>query len=150
MTRKNFCGALTAERLRELLSYDPATGDWTRLTRPPRSKFLIGSKAGGRMIDGYWRVKVDGKAYKGHRLAVFYMTGEWPAEEVDHRNLHKSENEWGNLRPSSRRLNEGNKPRAKLNTSGFKGVINLGSRYPNRPWAAKIRMREGEAPWPTR
>ena len=95
---------VTQERLKELLDYDPDTGLFTWKVRRSRSA-LVGSIAGRVDKEGYICIKVDQKNYYGHRLAMLWMTGEWPSDEVDHINRIRSDNRYGNLRNADRRLN---------------------------------------------
>lgn len=60
---------------------------------------------------------------KAHRLAWFFMTGEWPILDIDHINGDRSDNRWSNLRLANDSQNGANKRRYKNNKSGFKGVI---------------------------
>jgi hypothetical protein len=64
-------------------------------------------------------VYVDGVRYYAHRLAVFYMTGEWP-DQVDHKN--GGDNSASNLRACTQSQNLANRGMNKNNTSGYKGV----------------------------
>lgn len=97
---------LTQARLKELLHYDPETGVWTRLVATSNS-IRIGDVAGG-VNHGYVRISVDGRKYSAHRLAFLYQTGAWPSAEVDHWNLDKADNSWGNLRGATRSQNIAN------------------------------------------
>jgi hypothetical protein len=115
--------SLTAERLREALHYDPATGlfVWTQPRRHSRRK--PGDPAGTpRNTDGYLVIRIDGILYRAHRLAVLYMTGEWPPEHVDHRNGEPADNRWENLRVATTMQNLGNSRLSRVNRSGLKGV----------------------------
>ena len=60
--------------------------------------------------------------YYEQRLALLYMTGEWPSEEMDHRSLDKADNRWRNIRRASHSQNKFNRPKLSTNTSGYKGV----------------------------
>jgi HNH endonuclease len=108
------------ERLQELLHYDPENGLFT--WRVTRKKCPIGKRAGTQRKDGYRLICIDGVSYLEGRLAWLYMTGEWPAHEVDHRNLDPSDTAWDNLRAATRGQNECNKPLRSSNCSGCKGV----------------------------
>jgi hypothetical protein len=93
-------GPLTVERLRELLHYDPETGDFTwRQDRVAGAK--AGDRAGWLANSGYITLRVERKQYLAHRLAWLYVTGEWPPQQVDHVNQNKVDNRWANLRAAS-------------------------------------------------
>ena len=109
--------------LRRLLSYDPATGIFKWVSHPSeRSRAKIGSEAGWLENSGYRRICLHGKAYQAHRLAWLYMTGEWPIDQIDHRNMNKADNRWSNLRIASNSQNQANRPATRRSSSGFKGV----------------------------
>lgn len=112
---------LTAERLRELLNYDPETGVFTfRVHRSQNA--TAGQVAGWRRPNGYVQVTVDGVHYKAHRLAWLYMTGAWPELDIDHINRTRDDNRWSNLRQLSRGENLQNASLSHRNVSGCKGV----------------------------
>lgn len=94
---------LAAERVRELLSYDPDTGVFTWLVSLAGrgGGVQIGKVAGSIDTKGRRQIKIDGHAYFAHRLAFLWMTGEWPADQVDHRDRDHSNNRWLNLREAS-------------------------------------------------
>lgn len=105
-------------RLKELLSYDKATGLFT--WRVDRIKVKAGDIA-GCLDHGYVRIRIDGVCYKAHRLAWYYQTSEWP-EDVDHRNWIRNDNRFENLRSATASKNLANTRRKSNNTSGYKGV----------------------------
>lgn len=70
----------------------------------------------------YRIIKIYGKAYPAHRLAFLYMTGKFPSEQVDHKDLNGLNNRWDNLRPATRTQNSWNCKAQINNTSGFKGA----------------------------
>lgn len=129
---------LTAERLRDLLHYDPETGVFTRLTRSAH-RVQIGDVAGS--IDhrtGYVEMSVEGRRQYAHRLAVLYVTGEWPEANVDHLDGDGSNNRWRNLRVVVQRVNCENRRKAsRRNSSGFLGVAYDGHRH---KWQASISV----------
>jgi hypothetical protein len=115
---------LTAERLRELLHYDPETGVFTwRARRSNFSRYGIGDVAGCVNPVGYRRIGWGKTYYPAHRLAWLYMTGEWPSGAIDHINCVKDDNRLANLRVATTAQNRANARKSSNNTSGFKGVV---------------------------
>lgn len=129
---------LTAERLRELLEYDPQTGAFRR--KKTRGGYLAGTAAGHTRADGYVNIGIDGTYHHGHRLAWLYMTGGHPPEEIDHINGTNSDNRFCNLRLATSQQNKAN-TKAR-NAYGLKGVDTT----PSGKWRARIkcngRMRD--------
>jgi HNH endonuclease/AP2 domain len=111
---------LTLEKLRRLVSYDPDTGMFRR--NIDGNTYRIGDVAGYINKFGYRCMDVDGRPYRAHRLAWFYMTGVMPSEYVDHINGQKADNRFCNLRLATNSQNQANRPAPKNNTSGIKGV----------------------------
>jgi len=70
----------------------------------------------------YRQIKIDGANYQASRLAVLWMTGQWPKRkyDVDHRNLNKGDDRWSNLREATRSQNKANIP--GRSRAGLKGV----------------------------
>lgn len=116
---------ITAERLRIVLDYDPITGLFRRrydsYENGPHG-YASGDIAGIKDDRGYIHVSIDGTRYLAHRLAWLYMTGEWPADQVDHINLDPGDNRWSELRGANNGQNKANGRLRKDNASGFKGV----------------------------
>jgi len=119
---------LTQARLKELLSYDPKTGIFTRLVRTSnycRDDGVFGSPA----KNGYLYGSLDGRKYLCHRLAWFYMTGWWPAK-VDHRDTIRAHNWFENLRDTTTAINSQNRRNpSKCTRTGFLGVFEVGGRF---------------------
>lgn len=113
---------LSHARLREILHYDQGTGKFTWLVHKG-ARATKGSEAGSKMANGYIAIRVDRHNVLAHRLAVFWMTGHWPAHQVDHRDLKRDNNAWENLRIATNLQNKKNTGLRKNNTSGFKGVM---------------------------
>lgn len=112
---------VTQGRLKELFLYDHDTGFFTRRIHAAANA-RAGDIAGSINPKGYLQIDIDGTTYLAHRLAWLYMTGEWPAKQIDHRNGVRSENWWDNLRPASNQQNQANRKIGADNSSGFKGV----------------------------
>lgn len=110
---------ITAERLREILEYDPDTGHFiNRCVRGNQAKGIV---AGTKGVTGYIQIRIENVFYTGHRLAFLYMEGEWPSE-VDHINHIRHDNRWENLRIVTRQGNTRNRSKPSNNTSGMVGV----------------------------
>lgn len=120
---------ITHDRLKELLRYNPATGEFVRLVS--LINFVkVGSVAGHiQKRHGYVRISVDGHSYFAHRLAWLYMTGRFPALEIDHKDRNPSNNCWSNLREATHSQNQANTKVYKTNKIGLKGVHLYKGRY---------------------
>lgn len=130
---------LTAERLREVLTYNPETGLWEWLPRIGNVWFA-GRPAGSLSPDGYVYLTIDGTQYSSHRLAWLYMTGSWPVRRLDHEDTVRSNNRWGNLRLATHRQNLANAKVSKANRLGVKGVTRCNSKA--RPFRARIYVNK--------
>jgi hypothetical protein len=122
------------EDLRKFLTYDEETGvlrwgDFLPSNRRP------GTIAGGLNTEGYLRLQVQGKTYGAHRIAWYYVHGEWPAE-IDHINGVKTDNRLSNLRAADRFLNTQNAVRRHKTT-------HPGARFNKKTgkWKAELKVR---------
>lgn len=109
-----------------LLTYEPETGmlRWA-ITR---WKKAAGSVAFSRSPypKGYQKVRWRGKDYRAHRVIWVMMTGEEPAELIDHIDGDKANNKWANLRAATHSQNCANRkaPKRRRNDAGLpKGVL---------------------------
>lgn len=96
MERRN---DLTAEYVRAILAYDPATGEFRWKVYRANRRMKPGDLAGSQGHKGYWTIYIDGKPY-----------------------LDKGNNRWTNLRPATVQQNSHNKALRKDSTSGTRGV----------------------------
>lgn len=121
---------LTHDRLRELLDYNPETGIFTwKEPNKHCSKNIKGTKAGSLNSKGYRRIRVEGKDYKAHRLAWFYVYGSLPSGMLDHKNRVRDDNRIDNLRLATPTLNAFNKEQVRVSRTGVRGVFKHGKRY---------------------
>lgn len=126
------------EFLKQLLSYDPETGefmwqvralDWFPDEREWKrwNKRYAGKRAGCEHTnkDGYkYRaIRMPGNVLrKEHQLAIVYMTGHHSEGDVDHVNRDGRDNRWRNLRTTDRSNNCRNRSKRTDNASGVTGV----------------------------
>lgn len=123
-------------RLHEILSYDPTTGDFRwRVDRGGKAR--AGSIAGSVHPDGYRFIKINRVSHAAHRLAFMYMTGSEPPNQIDHINQDGTDNRWINLRPATQSQNCVNRHRTNVVGEGLRGVCRCGNRF-----QAAISIRE--------
>ena len=104
MTDEHPGETLDRDTLRQALDYDPVTGDFHWHARADRSRGwntrYAGTLAGclAAFPGGVYRqINLSGHKYSAHRIAVAWMTGDWPPEEVGHLNGDAKDNRWINL-----------------------------------------------------
>ena len=121
--------ALTADCLREMLSYDPETGDFVwLLDRGP--KISAGELAGNTShAAGYRTIRVNYHKYLAHRLAWLYVYGEWPKDEVDHINGETDDNRLCNLRLATRQQQLWNSAPRSNNKFGMRNIRPKGKKF---------------------
>ncbi len=91
---------LTQERMRQLLDYNPETGDFTWLKCTGR-RVVHGERAGWPDDRGYIKIGIDGRKYFAHRLVWLHVFGRWPTAVIDHINHVRHDNRIANLRDVS-------------------------------------------------
>ena len=117
-------------RLREVLDYDPDTGIFTWKVRVS-THCRPGDEAGSPHARGYVVIGLDRCVYLAHRLAWFYVHGEWPEAEIDHRNGVRTDNRLSNLRLATSTQNKQNRRNARGTTpfrGRWKAQIGLGNK----------------------
>lgn len=131
---------LTFDRLIETLVYTPSDGIFTcrcdRVSAHGRVMCAAGDVVGTTTSQGRLVIRIDGKDYVASRLAWFYMTGKWPEDQIDHKNLVRTDNRWENLRDVTDSINKQNKRKASTRSkTGFLGVL-----VDRRRFSARIRV----------
>lgn len=123
---------ITAERLRELLDYDPETGlfRW-KMDRPKAIKGdvagCVATRDGGKQYR-IIRISTKGsKNYYAHRLVFLWMNGVYPTKQIDHIDGDGLNNRWSNLRECTPKENALNKRAGTLNKTGYLGVHQVSS-----------------------
>lgn len=114
---------LAVDRLKQVLSYDEATGIF-RWKASPSSRVRAGDVAGGRKGRGYIVIRIDGIKHYAHRLAWMYAHGSLPIAEIDHINGDHGDNRLCNLRDVSSQVNKQNIRVSRQNSkTGVLGVF---------------------------
>lgn len=113
--------AVTAPYIRNLLSYNRATGI-LRWKKNQSKKIKKGTRAGYQSKAGYIYIRVDYTLYLAHRLAWIIATGHFPKHRLDHKNGNKSDNRKRNLREATSAQDVHNRGHNKNSRSRVKGV----------------------------
>ncbi len=132
---------LDCDHLRYVLEYEPLTGDFTWRQRADstarRNSQYAGKRAGRVNSNGYVQIKIDGVSYYAHRLAWLWLTGEFPASQIDHVNGDKADNSATNLREATPQQNAANRGSPITSISPFKGACFVPRM---RAWQASIKV----------
>lgn len=128
---------LTAQRLREVLHYDPNSGVFARLVAY-RNRYSGRSGVGGRQRSGHIRICVDGKKHFAHRLAWLFVNGDWPSGDLDHIDGDPANNRIANLRLVTHEANMQNfrRPTARSTTR----LLGVSWCKINKKWKACISI----------
>lgn len=107
----------------KLLLYHPETGSF--IWKVDRGRLAKAYEEAGTLVNGYRKIKIQGKLYSAHRLAHLKMNGVMPPDdrEVDHIDGNRDNNSWVNLRLVTRSQNQKNTPTSKNSKTGFKNVF---------------------------
>jgi hypothetical protein len=117
------------EKLKSLVFYDPLTGAFRWRKAMANNRIKPWSVAGSTRFEKehgleYTKIRISGKTYLAHRLAIVYMLGDEVITGliVDHKDGVGTNNAWANLRISTTKLNAENRRKSRTNSSGFTGV----------------------------
>lgn len=125
------------DELKSMFHYEPSTGVFTNISRRANCVYSD-TRAGHVNAQGYRIIKIKQKAYKAHRLAFFYVTGQWPSGQIDHINGQKDDNIFSNLRDVDCFTNAQNWVRGAQNShSGLIGAHRGG--WKKRRWVSDIQ-----------
>lgn len=108
---------MTAERLREILLYDPGSGifTWKKSYRANTAGRVAGTPSSGYVV-----ISILKKRFHAHRLAWLYVYGSWPDGEIDHINGIRDDNRIANLRDVPGYINNQNQRKAPSHNKSTK------------------------------
>lgn len=145
---------LTHSLLQELIYYDAETGVFTWKHRDESlfaSRRSYASFCGkyANKVAGYNKTAVNGKDYRNimilnvnylsHRVAWFYIYGNWPVNDIDHIDGNGMNNKIINLRDVTAIDNGRNKRLPENNNSG---VVGVSWHKRDKVWEAKIKVNQ--------
>lgn len=110
--------------LKSLFHYCPDSGKFTRLSGR--------KKVGNVNTSGHLQIQIGDSTFLASRLAYLYMVGEWPANQMDHIDLNRTNDRWENLRPATPSENARNRSVRSDSLTGIKGVTAMGDRFQAR------------------
>jgi hypothetical protein len=119
----------TADRLRDLLDYNPETGEfrWRK----------DGRRAGAKSAGGYLQINIDQRKYTTNKLAWLYVHGQWPTVPVQYVNGIVGDDRIANLQGKVADPEYGNltadRLRAILDYNADAGVLT----YKRHPWKGR-------------
>jgi len=117
---------LTHKQFKETVFYNKKTGvfKWKKSVSKNTKKFQIC----GSMRNGYRAISINNVQYLAHRLAWFYVYGEFPSFILDHKDGNRDNNSISNLREASCKMNNHNRKNPKgfyKRPSGYVSTIRL-------------------------
>lgn len=123
----------------ELLEYAPELGGSCLKWKVDRVYNKVKGKMAGTLNDqGYYQVRVNCRLHLAHRLVWLLNNGVWPANQIDHMDRNRVNNQIGNLREATNAENGQNQKMRVDNTSGCTGVSWITQ---HRKWQAKIKLK---------
>lgn len=126
---------LTHDELLRILNYNKDSGIFKWKFLKINNQVNVGDEAGSYGNGGYITIQINKILYKAHRLAWFYVTGNWPKDRIDHKDSITNNNCFDNLREANASQNSYNYSKPITNTSGIKGVS---YHKQTKKWRARI------------
>lgn len=113
------------DKLKEWYRYDAGTGLFYRLKNSPKGgkQLSLTDPAGSVTTKGYITLSYEHNSVLAHVAAWAIIYGEWPTDQVDHRDGDRANNSMFNLRLATNAENAQNRRSlSKRNKSGHIGV----------------------------
>lgn len=99
---------------------------WRKKSEPENkcgwNERFSGKEAGGINDDGYWKIKLDGKWLRRHRIVWVMHKGDSGDKQIDHINGNRLDDRIQNLRKATAQQNAFNRKNQSNNPTGVKGV----------------------------
>lgn len=123
----------TINAIQAKFTYEPRTGRllWKADVRGRGGQQRAGTVVIGRIdSQGYRDAAVGRVRVRQHIIAWVLMKGDWPQDQIDHRNRKRLDNRWRNLREATQANQSRNASLRSDNVTGYKGVVvTRGGRY---------------------
>jgi len=132
---------LSAQRVREVLAYDPETGDliWRKRLGPMCN---LDGPAGCVKKDGYRKITIDGVICNASQVAWLHYHGRPAPGLLDHKNGIRSDNRIANLRPATHSENSRNVGVRSNNSTGLKGASKFYNPYNRAKFRSSITVNK--------
>lgn len=93
------------------------------------NKKYAGKEAGGINDDGYWKIKIDGRWFRRHRLVWAMHYGDAGITQIDHIDGQRSNDRIENLRTATPQQNAFNRKNQSNNPTGAKGITRKNGKF---------------------
>lgn len=141
--------AIDIDLLRQLLVYEPETGELRWLERPlsmfpsRNAQAVWNGRYAGKLAftadsRGYRYGNIFNRKFKAHRVAWALHHGAWPDGDIDHINGKRADNRMANLRVVDRLQNNRN---LRLRASSASGVSGVAWDKFKRRWIVSVGRR---------
>lgn len=118
---KSMKSTLTIDAVRHALDFDPAVGVFV-WKNPQSNAVKAGEPAGVIAANGRRYINVGGEKHMAHRLAWFYIHGEWPTGDVKNANGDYDDCREANLVHQSRQVTAATRRVNAASKSGYPGI----------------------------
>jgi hypothetical protein len=123
---------VSPEDIRRLFSFDNGRYYWqprplcdfkTKQAHAAWNTKYAGTEAMRKAVrGGYKQICINNRLYGAHRVVWVFHYGEWPADQIDHIDGNRGNNDLANLRVVTNAENCRNQRRRSTNVSGHTGI----------------------------